>query len=221
MQRNRTALCKLAKWYDDMENLQVPFYDQGMWGIAITPEADYEKVKEFFEAYVLEDEKSGYGQQQIDNALERIYTEGSCMTYGCVAGNAAAALGYEGREDPIRGEGFISWEMVRPKGTTEPYEFVANVAARALGLTWSEQKVMFSSGWSPKEGLSMGSVLRRLAAGAHLLTVTNDTFAMTLWQRFDLDDEEFPADYLAALHVEYGCAVPYAIARRTRARTSV
>lgn len=197
--RNRLALCALAKHYDDMEALDLPFYDQGTWGHGVTPEADYGLAKEFL-AYALDDD-----DEKVDKVLGQIYTEHTCFTFGCVAGNAAAAMGYEGRRDRNRGPGFYDWSEVRPKGSPEhtPFQSVGGVAADLLGFTWTEKEFMFGGEWEPKEGLSMGSVLRRLAGGASMLFVSHDHCVMHGFWRFDLDDmsnEELK--YLVAIFVE-------------------
>ena len=198
--RNHLALCALAKHYDDMEALGLPFYEQGTWGYAITPDADYAEATSF-----LAHSRPIGNDDDLERVLDLIYTEHTCFTFGCVAGNAAAAMGYEGRKYYNRGPGFFDWSEVRLKGSPEHTHFmsVSTVAAELLGFTWQEQEFMFGSEWEPKEGLSMGSVLRRLAGGASMLFVSHDDYVMHGFWRFDLDDlsnEELK--YLVAIFVE-------------------
>lgn len=214
--RNRTALCALAKHYDDMEALDLPFYEQGTWGYGITPDADYGEAKQFLKSYVIDSDEDGpYTEQHLTEALSRLYDEHTCFTFGCVAGNAAAALGYEAKKDLSQGPGFYDWSEVRPKGSEEGFRSVSNVAADLLGFNWQEGEFMFGSEWKPREGLSMGSVLRRLAGGASMLFVSHERCVRNGYWRFDLDEmsnEELK--YLRVLWTSRGSAVPSDITNR-------
>lgn len=197
MARNRIALCQLAEYYDERDKIGLPFYEQGVWGYTITPNDDYAKARDLLESYIANDEENPDIQGDVDDILELVYTEGSCFTFGCVAGNAAAALGYEGKRS-LYGRRLIEWDSVRLRGTNDEFSPVSGVAADALGLTRDEAEVMFGSNWKPKEGLSMGSVLRRLAGGAHILHVSSDGVVMANYYRF-VGEPDFSKAYVDAV----------------------
>lgn len=200
VQRNRQALCSLAEYYDEKEAFGLPFYEQGVWGYTITPNDDYAEARDFLEGYIANDEENPGTQEDVDEILEQVYTYGSCFTFGCVAGNAAAALGYEGRRSPY-GRRMIEWDSVRLRGSNDEFRLVSGVAADALGLTWQEAEVMFGSNWKPKEGLSMGSVLRRLAGGAHILHVSSRGVVTGNAYKF-VGDPDYPEAYVEAVRQE-------------------
>lgn len=197
MARNRIALCQLAEYYDERDKIGLPFYEQGVWGYTITSDDDYGEVRDFLEGYIANDEDNPGTQGDVDDILELVYTEGSCFTFGCVAGNAAAALGYEGRRSSY-GRRMIEWDSVRLRGTNDEFRPVSGVAADALGLTWQEAEIMFGSNWKPKEGLSMGSVLRRLAGGAHILHVSSSGVVSGNAYKF-VGDPDYPKAYVDAV----------------------
>lgn len=202
-QRNRAALCELANYYDQKEKFGLPFYDQAHWGFSLSPDASRHTISVYFSTYVAgyvgEDQGTGRDPQVlIDEIQSYIQGENTCFTYGCVAGNTAAAFGYEGRRSEIDAPGVYQWNRVRPRGSDGEYEQVSRVAQRLLGLDDDEAEVMFGSNWKPKEGLSMGSVLRRLAGGAHILHVSSDGVVMANYYRF-VGEPDFSKAYVDAV----------------------
>lgn len=96
--------------------------------------------------------------------------EHPCGTAHCIAGWAMSVCGCKFRYDRWQDISEALTPRGKPLMSGTGYSIYA---ARRLGLTDTERKIMFDGHWIPARGLSVPDALRRFADGASLRDVTD------------------------------------------------